>query len=552
MTAVAPAREIRQVETHRWRLVAPWYRWERRDGAEPERAVNAGRPALHKYTSTSYVADFLADPQRSVVFEPVDEFQHIEPIPHVPLPGDARKRLRVLATSRFRPSGVRKLFPVAHQRHYVVAIGLHCDDPGFPKVCPSDVAEAGFVVRRQRAAIPAGREKEASDLLKAVTAARAESTRRDVSAARDRARALHPFQTALRARLRDPQAAAVAAHRDLEDARRALRVWADEGGVERRTEAWIPAGDGQFGAWVPIPDEPGELVERRYPLRLLTAPSTDPAHAALDGTIYWGTVPTASAEITRDGSARFSELGTYELRAYARMRDCGGCPGPLVWSAPSEPYRLASFHDPDGCSQRPVEIRLPDFAQLEASTAVPSVKMSFPARSSFRFDDDMQMPPTGQVDEKPDVCFYALPLITIVAMFLLKLFLPVITLTFGLFFMLKLKFCIPPSLDLEADLKLQLDVVPGQFDIQASLDVDIDLQAGVDQSALEGVLRAGLDAERPGQHLGTELTGRYTNDPLVQLLAGQGYGLPPGRQFPSFGATPLPTTRVRRDQVVHP
>ena len=325
--------------------------------------------------------------------------------------------------------------------------------------------------------------------------------------------------------------------------------------MDRRTEAWVPAGDGAFGEWVPIADEPEEVVERRYPLRLLAAPATDPDHPARDGTIYWGTVPTASAELSRDGSARFTELGTYELRAFARMRGCadsGDCPGPLVWSEPSEPYRLASFHDPDGCAQRPVEIRLPDFAQLEAGNAMPSVKMSSPPGSSFLFDEDGQFPTSGSVRPGEDICFFALPLITIVATFLLKLVLPIVTLVFGLFFMLKLKFCIPPSIQLEADLSAELDVTPGEFGIQASLTVDIDLKPGVDQPALEGVLKAGLDADRPGQDLGTELTDQYTNDPLVELLARQGYGVPPGQPFPVFGAPPLLTTPVRRDEVVHP
>ncbi|MGW0229332.1 hypothetical protein ACWDWO_13530 [Actinopolymorpha singaporensis] len=539
-----------RVTAHRWRLVAPWYRWERRDGAEPERAAGAGRPALHKYTSTGYVADYLADPQRSVVFGPVDQYQQLEPIPHVPLPGDTRKRHRFLATTRFKPSGVRKLFPVAHQRHYVVAVGLHCDDPGFPRVDPGDVAEAGFVVRRQRVAVPVGQEKAAAALLQAVAAAKTEQTRRELTAARDRARALHPFGTALRARLRDPDAAAVVAHRELETARRALRVWASTAGVDRRTEAWVPTGDGAFGEWVPIADEPEELVERRYPLRLLTAPAADPDHPARDGTIYWGTVPTASAELSRDGSARFTELGTYEVRAFARMRGCGDCPGPLVWSAPSEAYRLASFHDPDGCAQRPVEIRLPDFAQLEASNATPSVRMSSPPASSFVFAEDGRIPTSGSVRPGADFCFFAIPLITIVATFVLKLFLPIVTLVFGLFWMLKLKFCIPPSLQLEADLTAELDVVPGG--IEASLHVDIDVQAGVDQSALEGVLRSGLDTDRPGQHLGTTLTSAYTNDPVVELLARQGYGAPPGQPFPVFGELPEYTTGVRPEEVVHP
>jgi hypothetical protein len=542
------------VSAHRWRLVAPWYRWERRDGAEPERAAGADRPALHKYTSTSYVADYLADPQRSVLFGPLDEHQEIEKIPHVPLPGDTRNRSRFLSSTRQKPSGIRKLFPVAHQRHYVVAVGLHCDEPGFPRVDPADVTEAGFVVRRRRAEIPAGQEKAAAALLKALASARAAQTRSELDAARDRARGLHPFGTALRARLRDPEAAAVTAHQRVEAARRALRVWAEAVGVDRRTEAWVPAGDGSFGSWVPIDDEPEELVERRYPLRVLTAPAADPDHPARDGTILWGTVPTASGEVGRDGTGRFSELGTYELRAFARMPGCGGCPGPLVWSPPSEPYRLAGFFDPDGCAQRPVEVRGPDFAQLEASNALPSVKMSFPANSSFEFDDDMQIPPTGKVHDKEDICFFAIPLITIIAMFVLKIFLPVVTLTFGLFFMLKLKFCIPPSLDLEAGIDAQLDVVPGGFEFQASLQVDVDLVVGLDQAGLEGALRTSLDNDpgRPGQEVGTKLTDDYTNDPVMELLATQGVGLPAEAAFPAFGTAPVFTAPVRRDQVVHP
>lgn len=537
-------------KAHRWRLVAPWYRWERRDGAEPARKAGAGRPALHKYTSTSYVADYLADPQHSVVFGDVDEYQEIEAVPHVPLPGDVRNRLRSLATTRCKPSGVRKLFPVAHQRHYVVAVGLHCDEPGFPRVDPACVQEAGFVVRRQRAEIPAGQERRAAELLAAVAAAKADRTRGTAAAARDRARRLHPFGGA-RDAVRDPASASAAAHRELQAARRELRVWASAVGVGRRTEAWVPSGDGNFGQWVPIADETDEVVERRYALRLLTAPANDPDHAAREGTIYWGTVPAASAEVSRDGSARFGELATYEIRAFARMLcDCG-CPGPLVWSAPSEPFRLASFYDPDGCAQRPVELRLPDFAQLQASTAKPSVKVSTPAGSWFDFAEDGKVPTSGGPRNGPEeICFFGIPLITIVAMFVLKIFLPILTLIFGLFWMLKLKFCIPPSVDLEADLNAELDVVPGGIQASLKVGVDIDLTAGVDQVSLEGALRDGLDTRQPG--LGTKLTGRYTNDPMCEMLAGQGYGIEAGEPFPVFGTTAAYTTPVGRDEVVHP
>lgn len=549
---------------HRWRLVAPWYRWERRDGAEPERAGGAPRPALHKYTSTEFVIEYLADPQRSVLFESIDEHQRVEPIPHVPLPGDPRtERLRFLATKRLVPSGVRKLFQVAHQRHYVVAVGLHCDEPGFPRVDTGDVAEAGFVVRRQRLTIPAGEAPQAAALLRDLTKAKAaERTQLGFDAARSRARVLHPFGSPARGRVVNPSAASVAAHREIELARRKLRVWAASVGVDQRTEGWVATGDGSFGEWVPIADEPEELVERRYPMRPLSPPPDDPDHAALDGTIFWGVVPTASDEMTQDGSNRFSELSTYEIRAFVRV-DRGDCPGPLVWSAPSEAFHLASFYDPDGCAQRPTEVRLPDFAQLEATGALPSVKMTSPPASSLAFLENGEIPKTGEVRQAQEICFFALPLITIVAMFVFKLFLPIVTFAFSLFWMLKLKFCIPPSVDLEADLQFELEVVPGG--IEASLSIDIDVEPGINQVSLEGTLRTVLTPvpplppdppldplPPPPVEVGAILTEKYTNDPLVELLANQGYGAPADQPFPLFAQPLHYTTAVTREQVRHP
>jgi hypothetical protein len=376
--------------------------------------------------------------------------------------------------------------------------------------------------------------------------------------ARARARVLHPFGSAARGRVVDPSAASVVAHRDVVLARRQLAVWAASVGVEHRTEGWVPSGVGSFGAWVPIGDTPDELVERTYPLRLLAPPPTDPDHAARDATIYWGPVPTASDEVTAEGEARFSDAHAYELRAYAR-RDAGDCPGELVWSEPSEIFRLASFYDPDGCAQRPVELRLPDFDQLQASTAVPSVKLTQPARSSLEYPFTGDIPESGNVGQKDEICFFALPLITIIAIFVLKLFLPIVMFAFQLFWMLKLKFCIPPSAEFEVALEAELEVVPGG--VEASLEVDIDVDFGIDAGAV-GLLIEGLfntpEPEPPDpplpagtRQLGTDLITGYTNDPLVELLARQGYGAPDA-PFPNFAPALDFTVPVTRDQVVHP
>ena len=231
-----------------WRLVAPWYRWERRDGAEPERVEGAGRPALHKFASTAFVADFLADPQRSVVFDDVvDRHQTITPVVDVPLPGDTLKRRRFLATTSASPGDTRKLFLVPHGRHYLVAAGLHCDAPGFPRVDPASVAEAGFVLRRHRVVVPPGATKDGAVLLHELAQARAVAQAElGFDTARSRARRLHPFGSAARERVVDPSAASVAAHREVVLARRKLAVWAGSAGVEHRTEGWVPTGRGQL------------------------------------------------------------------------------------------------------------------------------------------------------------------------------------------------------------------------------------------------------------------------------------------------------------------
>lgn len=544
---------------HDWRLVAPWYRWARKNGAEPHRTAEAARPALHKYVSTDFVTDFLSDPQRSVTFDEVDRYHRVEAIVDTPLPGDTRRRF--LATKRLVATDTRKLFLPAHQRHYVVAVGLHCTEPGFPMVDPGHVAQAGFVIRRHKVDVPAGQQAAAAALMRTLTAARVrEQSQRNYQIARSRSRLLTPFRTEARRRLADPGGAAASAHRRVQQAKRELALWAAENDVARRTEGWVASGDGTFGAWVPLAEEPEDVVEHVYPLRALAPSPTDPEHAAHDGTIYWGAVPTASDEVTPDGTARFNDLDTYEIRVFVRA-DEGDCPGPPIWSQPSQGYRLASFFDPAGCAQRPTEVRLPDFGQLEASSALPSVKMTAPDNSSLEFAKNGEIPKKGQVGGG-EICFFSIPLITIVAMFVLNIFLPIVIFVFGLWWMLKLKLCIPPSIQIEADLEAELDVVPGGIQASADFDVDVDFGGDIDQTAVQGLVSDALnpesdpnvDPEPPdpdSYQFGDSLTGDFTNDPLLELLARQGYGSDTGAP-PPFQVPHTYTSSVRRDEVVHP
>lgn len=552
-------------DRHDWRIVAPWYRWERTDGLEPERAADAARPVLHKFASTSFVADYLRDPQRCMVFdESIDVHQRVEKIPTAELKA-ADGRLRSLSRRRLVPTTTRKLFLPAHQRFYVAAVGIHCDQPGFPKVDPDAIAEVGFVIRRHRVDVPTGERGRGAALLAEVTRAEAmAASRHQLDAAKGRSRVLHPFTAASRHRVTSPASATVAAFQEIERARRRLKVWADEVGVEDRTEGWVPGAEGSFGEWMMIADEPSDVVERAYPMRLLTPDPDDPDHAAHDGTIFYAAVPTASDEVTADGTSRFNELDSYEIRVFARV-DVGDCPGPLVWSSPSRTFRLASFYDPTGCAQRPLEVRLPDFAQLEATAAMPSVRMTQPEGSSLVFSKFGKIPTKGTVGQGREICFFSIPLITIIAMFVLNLFLPIVVFIFQLWWMLKLKFCIPPSAEFEADLEAALDLEPGQLELAADLDVDLlPGQAGI-TAVLEG-LHAPIgdpgDELTPPQdliddvtdsdwHLGKRLTGTFTNDPLVKLAIRQGYGSSTDGA-PTYTTPITYTTPVRREEVVHP
>ncbi len=549
-------------EIDHWRIVAPWYRWERLDGLEPERAEEAPRPALHKFQSTDFIEEFLADPQRSVAFDAGrDVVQEIEPVPNLTFVSDGPKRS--IASIRHRPSSRRKLFLPAHQRFYLVAVGLHCDRPGFPKVDPAKIGEVGLVIRRRNLTVPSEAKAEGAKLLRSFNQTRSQANaERALAAAKRRSRLLHPFSSGHRDRVGSVSMAAKQAAGDAELAKRKLLVWAAEAGVEHETAAWVPTGEGSFGEWIPMAPDPVEVVERSYSMRRLAPDPNDPNHAAHDGTVFYATVPTASDEMTVGGSSRFNELDTYEIRVFARL-DCGNCPGPIVWSEPTEPFRLASFYDPDGSAQRPLEIRLPNFEDLEASAAMPSVRMTAPENSGLDFAKGgaFPMPGAGTTEPAEEICFFSIPLITIVALFLLNLVLPIVMLVFNLFWMLKLKFCIPPSF--EAELSAAFDAsVDMTLELAVELDIDVDVDARVhpdSRDALKAALTDGYNDPRlaatPEWQVGDAVLGdpapKFTTNALFGVAKRSGAGASSDGS-PSFSVPFTHREPVTRDQVKPP
>ncbi|MGH8934206.1 MAG: hypothetical protein ACRDZO_27110, partial [Egibacteraceae bacterium] len=149
--------------SHEWRLVAPWWHWPPRAGADLDDrgSVRTSAPVLQKYDTPDLVNTFLADPQLRLEFQ-----DHTDRVATV-TPGTTRFKLPTRELT-----GTRKLFLGSHQRHYLVLCSLHCDRPGFPRVARSGVCEAGFVVRRRTVSIPPEERAAADEAVKRFALAR--------------------------------------------------------------------------------------------------------------------------------------------------------------------------------------------------------------------------------------------------------------------------------------------------------------------------------------------------------------------------------------------
>jgi hypothetical protein len=121
---------------------------------------------------------------------------------------------------------------------------------------------------------------------------------------------------------------------------------------------------------------------------------------------------------------------------------------------------------------------MPNLAELAAQAAALPVESLAPAKvvqpQAMNFDVSDGKGENGRVGGG-QICFFAIPLITIVAFFVFKLFLPVVVLLFGLFFLLSLKLCIPPSFQISAGLDAQLEVLPPSIEVDAEFDVSLEL-----------------------------------------------------------------------------
>jgi hypothetical protein len=500
--------------THDFLVVGPWWTW----GDPPDPAK--GRlsvPSFQKYDTAKLVSEFLADPQRRLKFGVTDLVHVVAPAPAAPPSPDGKPRRFTDTVYVPDEPATRKLFLDTHKRFYLVVCQVNCDAPGFPKASRDRICKVGFVIRRRTARVP----------LAGVAAARA--ALRDLGAARIQRRKLEAAWTALRAatpaagdastrtlRLSDAKRAAIEERRASVQARVAfekdrLRALVDKLGVALRLEGWFPSptGAARVGFWDGVEEAPDDVGdEDSFPMYPLVPSPDDPNHSGQHGTIFFGIVPTGSRDAEDGGAARFDDQTLYEVRCFARrhLRPHGPgepcpCPDQLYWSSPGERYRLAPHFDLVGTSQRPMTVQLPNLGEL-AAQASPTMGARFvkpPGSLMVRGNSSGGIDGHG-VSSGTEICSIPIPLITIVASFVLDLFLPAVVLIFGLFWMLRLKFCIPPEIDVAAG-------------ISAEIALDAHLSA-----ALEADIRAKVDAAYgAGSELAGQLESSYSPVALGNL-----------------------------------
>ncbi|KPI01800.1 hypothetical protein OV450_4843 [Actinobacteria bacterium OV450] len=430
---------------HGFKVLAPWYTCERGhfDRFDP----SAHAPTLQKYASAEFVRTLVADPRDSLLFDP-DEDVWSYPVPVGPAhrgPGRAR-----FATHQLVRTRLRKLYQPSHERFYAVVVELFCDRPGLPRPQSAEGLDVGFVMRRRTV------EMDAEPRVLRTLSRRLSAEL--LAAGRQPGPDTGPHLS----EARDVLWADLAHRTAFEEANRELL---DRVGLRKETQAWMAGAAG--GQWrrlgEPPPEgRPGDR-EQELPMWRLPGRSGDCPDGARppQRSLWFGVVPTSSADHDDLGAPKLDDRSVYELRVFVRRPAGPGheqCPPRTSWSKPTEPFRLASFFDPEGTRNRKVSITMPDFRAVAARAAAPpgpgGVAITSPPGSQMSFDPGGGTPASGSVTGTvPRTCTFALEIFMIVAYFVFSMFLPIVVFLFQLWWLLALRFCLPPSLEAAAALK---------------------------------------------------------------------------------------------------
>lgn len=575
-TVKASPQAMASTTSSNWMLVGPWYRWPQPGLPAAGRlsapalqkfAGNDFIPSFLAKPQHSLKYDPVVDVVNNFDLVKLDKTKWSRMLMVLNAKGEPASKTQLagsdpLFISRLAPSNLRKLYQPTHDRHYLVTCELHCDVPGFPRVTREQVCQTGFVVRRrtstnpdgvalseitQQQAEPKRQEADLFELYKLAQAGidaqaryEAATTAAAKTAALDMVANVKTQQLKLAQKEGLGSWADLIQHREakLEEARTALAKWYSDHHIGVKIEGWFPimvAGrpSTTFGEWRELNEaaQQGEIwrgddqpSEHTYPMFSLVPDAREPHHDAAGRTMYYGIVPTTSLQHDMQGQARFDDQFTYEVRCFVRRHEpCLGrvgkqpdCHGPLTWSRPTEAFRVAAPFDVLGSANRPITIKLPDLRELAAQAAsrpkgkLSPVRMVQPQHMSTQ-TDGMALSGGGMGGEA--ICSFSIPLITLVALFVLNLFLPIVVFVFQLWFLLVFRFCIPPSISASAGLDAALSVTPPSVDLDADFTVKL---SGVDTL----VKAADLTAELLGGGAATRMkqdTGLDTKPDLSAL-----------------------------------
>jgi hypothetical protein len=434
---------------HPWLLVGPWYRWS--DPYDPK-AGRASRPVFQKYDTADFANEFLKDPQHSLKFIEDEDI--------------TQRAYQQKAQWQLQSTGVRKLYLDTHKRFYLVVCELHCDMPGFPWANRGDTCDTGFVVRRRVAKLPQIVDASALQNIQEIAFNRARLAELEALPPGMKRGAASGIRAVLEDRYQQAQSKFLST--------------AIEYGISLELQGWFPSTSQGVGHWGTVAETPEVIDEHIWPLFPLIPDPRIKNHSSGGRTIWGGVIPTSSSDVDAVGNPRFDDRSLYEIRCFVRRHDprCpkrrerNHCHGEFVWSSRTDSYQLAPPFDLQGTSNRPVNIILPDIPALQAQTAKLKPGQGTPVR--------MISPPGSNLEGKgpnlggASICSFSIPLITIVATFLFNITLPIVVLAFGLWFLLRLKFCILPTLSLGGGVSFNIGAALGKIDAGVDFNVAVD------------------------------------------------------------------------------
>ncbi|RZT17529.1 hypothetical protein EV649_5076 [Kribbella sp. VKM Ac-2569] len=486
-------------------LRAPWYFRERE--RLDLRTPRSRRPQLQMYDSSTFGEQITRDPADSVKFGADDVWSY--PIPVVPDLTD-KSRLR-LATSALVTTNLRKLYQPMHQRFYAVVVEVFCDSPGLPRAGEHDDIGVEFRMRRMHTTVT-GKRRPTRRVATALVAELAKAQGRKIADTDPDLRDLWWADVAWRRRFEEDQKEQLAQ-------------------LDAHTEyqQWLVAKKTGTGRWRTLDDDLDPVLEdedeEMHPMWRLPQRDRDKnCDAARTRSLWFGIVPTFSGDHWKGRTPRgepttepkLDDHAIYEIECVVsqphptRPTECS----PRTWvSTPTEPFRLATHMDPDGTKNRTVTVTLPDLRNLAARAGQKQgpggVRVVTPPRSQMVFNPFNGVPKSGsgRIGAGDGICTFALELFFLVAFFLFLMFLPIVVLAFQLWWMLALRFCIPPSIGFAATADF---LATGKLitDLDTGMKVELDIAMGMDTSSL-----TGDDKTKGWTHQLTEATDPLSTPP---------------------------------------